>query len=61
MNTAKLLQYEDGMLTFEETVELFQALINSGLVWQLQGFYGRQAMTFIKNGNCERPQETKKC
>ena len=37
----------------EETIEFFQSLIDSGLVWQLQGSYGRTAMFLIEQGYCE--------
>lgn len=37
----------------EETIlEAWQALIDSGLVWRLQGFYGRTARYLIDNGVC---------
>jgi hypothetical protein len=49
----KMLDWEGGRLTEEESVALFQSLINSGLAWQLQGCYGRQAMAFIEAGLCE--------
>lgn len=29
-----------------------QNLINSGMAWQLQGFFGRQAMALIEAGHC---------
>ena len=38
--------------TEEEAVEAWQHLIDSGLVWQLQGFYGRTARDLIENGIC---------
>jgi hypothetical protein len=48
--TDKLMEFENGMLTFEEVVELFQRLVDTGLAWRLQGFYGRAAMDLIKGG-----------
>ena len=33
-------------------VEAFQALIDSGIVWSLQGFYGREAQFLIDMGLC---------
>lgn len=38
--------------TEEEVIEAFQTLINSGIVWQLQGFYGRTAARLIEDGIC---------
>ena len=52
----KIMMYEDGALDFEETVELFQELIDTGLAWKLQGAYGRTAMAMIEAGYCtEQP------
>jgi hypothetical protein len=48
--TEKLMEFEDGMLTFEEVVDLFQRLVDTGLAWRLQGFYGRTAAELIRNG-----------
>ena len=45
-----IIAYENGELDEDETVELFQQLVNSGLVWQLQGSYGRTAMDLINAG-----------
>lgn len=49
----KIMAYENGELDECETIELFQELINSGLVWQLQGSYGRTAKALIDAGHCE--------
>lgn len=50
----KIIAYEQGELNYRETVELFQALINSGAAWQLQGHYGRTATALIDAGECKR-------
>lgn len=47
-----IIEFEDGALEEEEVIEGFQHLINSGLVWQLQGFYGRTANDLINAGRC---------
>ncbi len=49
----KIIAFEQGDLDFEATIELFQELIYSGLVWQLQGSYGRTARALIDEGLCE--------
>lgn len=49
-----MMAYEEGELGEEQTIDLFQELIDSGLVWQLQGLYGRTAAAFIEAGLCHR-------
>jgi hypothetical protein len=48
--TAAIIGYENGELDEDETIELFQHLVDTGLAWQLQGHYGRTAAVFIKAG-----------
>ena len=48
-----IIDYESGLLDENETVDLFQELINSGLAWQLQGSYGRMATDLIREGYCQ--------
>jgi hypothetical protein len=46
----------DGEEHDEETiVSAWQYLINTGLAWQLQGWYGRTAQDLLDNGICEYP------
>ena len=45
-----ILAYESGELDKEGILELFQHLVNTGLVWKLQGSYGRQAQALIDAG-----------
>jgi hypothetical protein len=45
-----IFAYENGELDEEQTIELFQTLVDSGLVWQLQGNYGRTAAAMIEAG-----------
>jgi hypothetical protein len=47
-----MIRWEQGELDEEETVTLFQNLINTGLAWSLQGCYGRQAASLIEAGLC---------
>lgn len=46
----QMVRYEQGELDESETITLFQELVNSGLVWQLQGSYGRMAHLLIRDG-----------
>lgn len=48
----KIMEYENGELTFDEIVELFQSMIDDDSVWQLQGSYGRMAMGLVQEGYC---------
>ena len=53
--TGKIIDFESGMLGAEETLELFQELVNTGLAWQLQGSYGRTADSLISSGLIHPP------
>ena len=53
----KIIAFEQGELDSEQTIELFQELINSGLAWQLQGSYGRMARALIDQGYCVVPEQ----
>ena len=52
-----IMAYESGDLDDERTIALFQHLINSGLVWGLQGHYGRTAHALIDAGHCHARSE----
>ncbi|KKN98488.1 hypothetical protein LCGC14_0145990 [marine sediment metagenome] len=51
-----IIRYEDGYLEHSEIVNGFQKLIDSGLVWKLQGSYGRMAERFIEDGLCTQKE-----
>lgn len=46
----QISEYEEGTLTDDEVIELFQELVNTGIVWSLQGSYGRMAIHLIEQG-----------
>ena len=52
-----IIDFENGELDRDGTIELFQNLVNSGLAWQLQGSYGRAAVALIEAGLVEDPRE----
>ena len=39
----------------EQYIAAWQHLIDTGLAWSLQGFFGRTASTMIQNGLCYYP------
>lgn len=49
-----IIAYEQGDLSDDETVRMFQRLIDSGLAWRLQGHYGRTARNYLDRGLCVR-------
>jgi hypothetical protein len=50
-----LVDWESGALSEEEEFALFQALVDTGLAWSLQGAYGRHAMRLIEAGAIRPP------
>lgn len=59
MSTADVVdfitKFEDGKATQEEIIDGFQLLIDTGVVWHLQGSYGRTAQALIDAGHCTPP------
>lgn len=45
-----IIAYEQGELELEEMYDLFQRLVDNGMVWQLQGHYGRMARILAEEG-----------
>lgn len=48
-----IMAHESDDLSEDEAIAGFQALLDSGLVWQLQGSYGRTAAALIEAGLIE--------
>jgi len=49
-----IIKYENNELeTYDQIIALFQELIDAGVVWQLQGHYGRTAKVLIEAGYCQ--------
>lgn len=46
----QIIAYENGELEEEEVIDLFQNLVDTGIAWKLQGWYGRTAMDLINAG-----------
>ena len=59
MNTfdAIMIIEGDAEADFDTVIEAWQALIDTGIVWTLQGSYGRMAHNLITSGVCAPPAE----
>jgi hypothetical protein len=57
IDVGKIIDYESGNMDMGEIIEFFQQMIDDGSVWQLQGHYGRTAMSLIESGNCHKKGE----
>lgn len=52
-----MMEFEEGDISQEDCIRLFQNLIDTGMAWTLQGFYGRTAQNMIEAGYCHRKGE----
>lgn len=50
----KIIAFEQGDLDREQIIALFQELLDSGLVFKLQGSYGRMATQLLEYGLIEK-------
>lgn len=57
---SQIIAYEQGELDDSEIIELFQHLVNTGIVWSLQGSYQRSAEALIEAGLVTLPEETER-
>lgn len=56
----ELMAYEAGEMEDDDTVAMFQKLINNGMAWTLQGSYGRMATFLIDAGLCHAAKPSAK-
>lgn len=57
---SQIIAYEQGELDDAAIIELFQYLVNTGIVWSLQGHYQRSAEALIEAGLVTLPEETER-
>lgn len=50
-----IIDFENGDLDDDATIELFQHLVDTGQAWTLQGSYGRAARALIDQGYVTDP------
>ena len=50
----QIMDYESGQMNDKQTLKFFSEITKSGLVWQLQGSYGRTAMALVNEGFMDR-------
>ncbi len=56
-NATMIVEGVDPVEMEEEYAEAVQHLIDTGIIWQLQGFFGRIASDFINSGLCHHKNE----
>ena len=59
MNTFDAVGIAEGFIEVdsqEQVIEAWQYLIDTGLAWKLQGWFGRTASHLIGEGICQEPQ-----
>jgi hypothetical protein len=57
MNTYDAVGIAEGFIEAEsedQIIQAWQTLIDTGLAWRLQGWFGRQAQHLIDEGICTR-------
>ena len=54
----QLIAYEEGQLTEDQEIALFEHLVQTGRCWQLQGHYQRVAATLLEAGLISSPVHT---
>lgn len=62
MSNLEAINLAEGLTeaqTEEEYFAAWQHLIDSGLAWNLQGWFGRTAMRYIEMGVCKHPEAEK--
>ena len=53
--TKKIGAYEDGKLNDDSVIELFQYLVDTDQVWEMEANYGRKAVELAEAGRITLP------
>lgn len=53
----QIIDYENGELSEDDTIDLFAELVRTGQAWTFQGHYGRVARRMIEAGLISRDGE----
>ena len=61
MNAFDAVMIAEGVEPAEhdQVIEAWQLLVDTGLAWQLQGWFGRQAQRLIEDGYCLPAEESR--
>lgn len=61
MNTFDAVGIAEGFIEADQdtVIEAWQHLIDTGLAWRLQGWFGRTAASLIGQGICCEPHESR--
>lgn len=54
----KIIDYEDGNMNEQQTIDFFQFLYDTGIVWDLQGSYQRELRHLINTGKIQEHKES---
>jgi hypothetical protein len=52
MDASDIFAFEEGRLSEEDSIAMFQRMIDDGTVWKMPGSYGRTASELIQQGLC---------
>jgi hypothetical protein len=52
-----IIAFEEGDIDDDRLLGMFQHLVDTGMAWTLQGFYGRTAIALIEAGHITRPDK----
>lgn len=58
MNNYTAIGIAEGFIeaeTKQQVIDAWQHLIDTGLAWSMQGWFGRTAIQLIELGHCNRP------